>query len=241
MIMNDLIRKAYYNPSRGLISARQTDKKLQRIHPEITQADVQRFIIMQSTHQINNTIKTGGPEHQNKTIAFGLGELQMDLLDLSLYQSTNNGYRFVLMVCDIYSRKLFTQPLKLKTATETLKAMKRIEAEMKPISITSIVCDKGLEFNNKFFKEHFKNTNIFYKDPGVFNSALAIVDRYCRTLRGMIQHYFTAYGTTKWYSRLQDFTNNINDTVNDTTKNTPNDIFYGREITNRTSPITRLN
>ena len=40
-----------------------------------------------------------------------------------------------------------------------------------------------------------------------------------------MQRYFTAYGTTKWYSRLQDFTDNINDTINSTTKNTPNMYF----------------
>ena len=59
---------------------------------------------------------------------------------------------------------------------------------------------------------------------------MAIVDRYCRTIREIIQRYFTAYGTTKWYTRLQDFTDNINDTINSTIKNTPNDIWYGREI-----------
>ena len=45
-----------------------------------------------------------------------------------------------------------------------------------------------------------------------------------------MQRYFTAYGTTKWYTRLQDFTDNINDSINSTIKNTPNDVWYGREI-----------
>ena len=108
--------------------------------------------------------------------------------------------------------------------------MKKIQEEMRPVMIRSIIADRGLEFNNKFFKEHFKGVNIFYKDPELFNSALAIVDRYCRTIRELIQRYFTAYGTTKWHTRLQDFTDNINNSINSTIKNTPNDVWYGREI-----------
>ena len=80
------------------------------------------YLLTQATHQVNCKIKTGAREYQNKTIAFGIGELQIDLLDLGIYSSKNNGYKYVLMVCDIYSRKLFTKPLKKKTATETLKS-----------------------------------------------------------------------------------------------------------------------
>ena len=185
---------------------------------------------MQATQQMHSKIKTGASEYQNKTIAFGIGELQIDLLDLSLSINKNSHYKYVLMVCDIYSRKLFTKPLKKKTATETLKAMKKIQEEMKPVMIRSIIADRGLEFNNRYFKEHFKSVNIFYKNPELFNSALAVIDRYCRTIRDIMQRYFTAYGTTKWYTRLQDFTDNINDTINSTIKNTPNEIWYGREI-----------
>ena len=231
VIMNhELIGKMYYNPSRGLMSAAKLIRKLQRTRPEITQAALQDYLNTSPTHQIHSKIKTGGREYQNRTIAFGIGELQIDLLDLGVYSSKNNGYKYVLMVCDIYSRKLFTKALRSKTATETLRAMKLIENEMKPVMIRSIIADRGLEFNNKYFKEHFKGVNIFYKDPELFNSALAIVDRYCRTIRDIMQRYFTAYGTTKWYTRLQDFTDNINDTINSTTKHTPNEIWYGREI-----------
>ena len=134
------------------MSAAKLTRKLQRTHPEITQREVRDYLNTQATQQVHSKIKTGAREYQNKTIAFGIGELQIDLLDLGVYSSKNNGYKYVLMVCDIYSRKLFTKPLRKKTATETLRAMKLIEEEMKPIMICSIIADRGLEFNNKFLK-----------------------------------------------------------------------------------------
>ena len=158
----------------------------------------------------------------------------MDLLDLSIYKSQNNGYRYILMATDIYSRKLFTRPLKTKNARETLEAVIEIEKEMKPIKIQSIVLDKGKEYDNSLFKTHFKGTILFFKEPDVFNSGLAIVDRYCRTFRDILKRYITAHATTRYISILQKLTDNINNTENSTTKHTPNEIWNGIAVNEET-------
>ena len=159
------------------------------------------------------------------------------------------------MVCDTYSRKLWTQPLRKKTATETLNAMKVIEKDISSfaekafrpkgeikITIESIICDKGTEFGNNLFKNHFKNVKIFYKDPNVFNSSLSIIDRYCRTLRDLLNRYFTAYKTKKYINVLQQLTQNINNTISSTIQHTPNDIWQGKEINPQTPRyIQKLN
>src|SRR5690348_5628690 len=105
------------------------------------------------------------------------------------------------MVADTYSRKLWTRPLLKKTGEQVLTAMKSIESDMKPIIIESIICDKGTEFGNNQFKTHFgrqprddptqsgvppNNAKIFSKNPEIFNSSLAIVDRLCRTFRDIL-------------------------------------------------------
>ena len=105
---------------------------------------------------------------------------------------------------------------------------------MEPIKIGSIVLDKGKEFNNSLFKTHFKDSILFFKEPDIFNSGLAIVDRYCRTFRDILKRYMTANSTTKYLSILQKLTNNINNTENSTTKHTPNDIWNGLAVNEET-------
>ena len=105
---------------------------------------------------------------------------------------------------------------------------------MEPIQIHSIVLDKGKEYNNSFFKEHFKDTKLFFKEPDIFNSGLAIVDRYCRTFRDILKRYTSAHATTRYISILQKITDNINNTENSTTKHTPNDIWNGIAVNEET-------
>ena len=155
MRIEQIIKNAYYNPKTGFQSSAKLYKKLKIKYPEITHSKLSDVINAQQTHQIH-TISKLTTEHYNQTKALGFGEIQMDLLDLSVYKSQNNGYRYILMAVDIYSRKLFTRPLKTKNARETLNATIEIKKEMEPIKIESIVLDKGKEYNNSLFKTHFK-------------------------------------------------------------------------------------
>ena len=71
---------------------------------------------------------------------------EMDLADFSNIQSSNDGYRFLLVVIDVFSKFLWVQPLKDKRAQSVIKALKVILSGRKPRSIKS---DKGSEFKNK--------------------------------------------------------------------------------------------
>ena len=237
MRIEQIIKNSYYNPKTGFQSSAKLYKKLKIKYPEITHSKISDVINAQQTHQIH-TIAKLTTEHYNQTKALGFGEIQMDLLDLSVYKSQNNGYRYILMATDIYSRKLFTRPLKTKSARETLNATKLIEKEMEPIKIESIILDKGKEYNNSLFKTHFKDAILFFKEPDIFNSGLAIVDRYCRTFRDIFKRYITAHATTRYISILQKITDNINNTENSTTKHTPNDIWNGIAVNEETQRDT---
>ena len=241
--LDKIIHDHYYNITIGLQSATALYRKLKPLHPQVTLAQIKEFVKHQETHQIHSIQKTPLSKF-NQIRALGLGNLEIDLLDLSLYKGFNNQRRYILMVADTYSRKLWTRPLLKKTGEQVLTAMKSIESEMqagpvqrasmKPIIIESIIADRGTEFGNNQFKTHFKHTKIFYKDPEIFNSSLAIVDRMCLTLRNLLNRYFTAYKTKKYIDVLQKLTDNINNTINSTIKHTPNDIWNGKAINEQT-------
>ena len=75
----------------------------------------------------------------------------MDIMDLSSYKSKNKGFRYVLLIQDIYSRYIFGVPLKSKNGKVVLDAIKQIETEFHKQSyrINSYCFDLGKEFVNR--------------------------------------------------------------------------------------------
>jgi hypothetical protein len=229
MKSQEIIKKYYYNPSTGFQSANKLYKKIHEKYPGISLKQIKDFISEQSTHQIHAPQKIPLSEY-NQIRAPSLGELQLDLLDLSNYKRHNNGYRYILVVIDIYSRYSWVRPLKQKTGQEVSREMKIITSEITKhnINIWSFVMDTGKEFDNSTFNKYYSTVKMFRKSPDIHNST-GIVERRNSYIRSVLQKYFTAYHTLKWIDTLQNINDNVNNTINRTTKHTPLDIWNGRE------------
>ena len=66
-----------------------------------------------------------------------------ELMDMTQISASNNGVMFVLLVIDIFSRYMWTAPLKTKQGSEVTKVFETIFAERK---IKYMKKDKGGEF-----------------------------------------------------------------------------------------------
>src|SRR4051812_24450550 len=109
--LQNVLRKSYYDPENGLTSAQKLYKKLKPKHPKVTLKLINDFINNQAVAQVHH--KKVKPEY-NQILALGFGELQIDLLDLSEYKSHNDGFRYILVAVDVYSRMVFCRPMKKK-------------------------------------------------------------------------------------------------------------------------------
>ena len=150
-----------------------------------------------------------------------------DLIDYKKYMWHNRPYRYVLVVVDAFSRYAWTRPLATKTAEESAKALESIFDEMdyKPRFFAS---DQGNEFSiqNKFLYDILvkKNKLVVYTLSGKTKSS--IVERWNRTFKTRIQRYFTHNKTKKWIKHLQQFTKNINNSVNRSLGFAPADVNF---------------
>lgn len=52
--------------------------------------------------------------------------LQTDLIDMQQFKQANRGYRYILIVIDVFSKHAYAKPLKDKTAKNTTEAMENI-------------------------------------------------------------------------------------------------------------------
>src|SRR5690348_10840521 len=166
--INQTIHKYFYNPSNGFLSARALHAKIKLKHPAVRLKHVQEFISNQAVHQIHQRKRIPDKEF-NQIRAPGLGQFQLDLLDLSNYSRHNAGYRYLLVVEDIYSRYSFVRPLKTKGSTAVLDAMKSIETDIlkNSVMIWSFIMDQGTEFNNTAWNKHFIGVKMYRKDPTI--------------------------------------------------------------------------
>ena len=152
--------------------------------------------------------------------------MQMDLLDFQKLKTRNKGYSWILNLIDVFSRKLYTRPLKNKTMGSVKEALTailhQIQTDKKDLPRT-IMSDNGLEFNNLMVKEVFSAHSIEHQMNEVGDhNALGIVDRISRTLREILQKHFEINKTANWVDSLQELTYAYNNRYHSTIKKPPN-------------------
>lgn len=156
-------------------------------------------------------------------------QLQADLMDLDSLKDDNDGFRYVLLVIDAFSRYVRVRPLKTKTAREVLTAFKEIigELEYPPLNI---VTDHGGEFFNKSFESYCKSKGIKHYAPGSDTFKAAIAERAIRTFKGIMFKALTARLSYRYIDILQDVAKSMNARKNRSINRapievTPNNVF----------------
>ena len=131
---------------------------------------------------------------------------EMDLADVSDLKAENDNYKYLLFVIDVFSRFLWIQPLKDKTANNVIKALGVILSERKPQSIKS---DKGSEFKNKYVQRYLSKQNIhaYYSQN---ETKSAIVERSIRTIKVALYRYFRHKQAYRYLDVIQKFVYDYN-------------------------------
>ena len=86
-------------------------------------------------------------------------QFQVDLIEIRKIARYNDNYNYILLVIDVFSRKIWARLLRRKTGKETLMQMKSIFEDAKMLPKT-IHCDKGTEMKNQLFKNFMEDKNI---------------------------------------------------------------------------------
>lgn len=127
----------------------------------------------------------------------GLRDLfQADLVEMIPYAGVNKGFKYILMVINAFSKRLWARPVKRKTAEEVTKAMKEILAEAK-IPPKNMQTDQGKEFFNTHFKQLMLKNKINHYTT-FSNLKASIIERCNRTIKNLMWKEFSYQGNYKW-------------------------------------------
>jgi len=147
-----------------------------------------------------------------------------DLID---YQSLSNipgnrKFKFVLVVVDCFSKFLWTEPLKNKTATAVRDGFKAIfrRTKRRPLKLWT---DKGKEYYGRVLLQFLDQNNIeIYSTQSITKANIA--ERKVGQIKTKLARIFTKKGKAVWLDELATLTNTLNNTYHRSIKRTPNQV-----------------
>lgn len=169
-----------------------------------------------------------------------------DIADMSQYSKENDGYRYILVCIDVFSRYGWLFPLKTKTADEVLEHLKNLWVHDKPDMIWT---DQGSEFYNKKLKQEMKKQNIEIYSTYSQNKAV-IVERFVGTLKLMTYKRFTLLQSFRWLDFYLKMLNEYNNRVHSSLGMSPNDarkkknhekiLEFNEELSETKTPLLKV-
>lgn len=134
---------------------------------------------------------------------------QADLAEFIPHFKINQGYKYILLVIDCYSKFLWTRALKSKNAAEVSEALTSILKQgRRPKNLQT---DDGKEFFNGTFLNLMKKYDINHYSTYSVKKA-SIVERVIRTIKNWLYKEFSFRGKYKWIDIIQDVTLKYNNT-----------------------------
>ena len=132
-----------------------------------------------------------------------------DLVEMQSFSRSNKGFKYILMIIDVFSKYGWAVPLKSKTGLEVTKSFQNLWRKQAPPQ--QLWTDKGKEFYNGLMTDLLeKNSVQLYSTENEEKSS--VVERWNRTIRRMMWKYFTANNTTTYINVLQEIIDKYNRT-----------------------------
>ena len=218
--MDDYLSSVYYNPKRsgGLAGV---DRLYADVKKEgkfnITRNQIKEWLMKQDTYTLHKAIRRRF--RRNRVMVGGIDQQwQLDLADIQSMQKFNDGYRYLLVCIDVFSKYAWFVPLRNKTGPSLVEAFKRILASgRKP---EKVMTDQGTEFFNRHFKALMKEEEIELYNT--YNETKAsVVERLNRTLKTKMWRYFTANKTMRYIDVLPNLVYSYNHSAHRSIKMKP--------------------
>lgn len=184
--------------------------------------DIKRVVVEELHKPARKSFK------RRRTIIKGLNDLfQADLVEMIPYAPVNRGFRYILMVLNAFSKKLWARPVKRKTGQDVTKAMEEILIKAK-VTPKNLQTDQGKEFFNKHFNDLMQKYKInhytTYSSPKA-----SLVERCNRTVKNKMWKEFSLQGSYRWLPILDKIVTAYNNTKHSTTGFKPVDVSKKNE------------
>lgn len=205
----DYLRELYYTPGKpGAYVG--PEKFYQAVKQEgkykIGRQRIRQFLNNEDSYSLYKPIRKTFPRSKVKVNTID-SMWDGDLADVSNIASHNDGYKFLLVLNDIFSRYLFIVPLKNKHHQNIVDGLKLVfQKRRKPNTLRT---NKGSEFKNRWVKAFLKKEGIhaiYTQNETKANYA----ERVIRTKKNLMYRYFMKNRIYRFINILQDLVKSYN-------------------------------
>ena len=142
-----------------------------------------------------------------------------DLIEMIPLAKFNKGYKYLLMIIDVFSKYGWIIPVKTKTGAAVSAAFQEVFKTAGRVP-SKLWVDKGREFYNKTLQDLLNKKGIsIYSTENEEKSS--VVERWNRTIKRYMWKYFTANNTHKYIDILPDLVKKYNNTYHRSIRTTP--------------------
>ena len=205
-----ILEKYYYTASNpaAFSSAERLYKVLDKKYPgTFSKYFIQKWLDGVDSYSVQKQVR-----HKFKTLQVRVNSIdaqfEADLSYVGNLAKENDGVNYLLFVIDVFSRFLWIEPLKDKTAKSVLNGLTTVISKRKPVRIR---VDKGSEFVNRWVKQYLKSENI-----RLFTTQNApkanYVERVQRTFNVLLWRYLRHKRSFRYIDALQRLVDNYNAT-----------------------------
>lgn len=165
---------------------------------------------------------------RRNTILKGINDLyQADLVEMISNSKLNKNYKYILTLINCFTKFAFAAPLKNKKGETVSDAMGNI-IRRNNLKMNHLQTDDGKEFFNKTFSNLMKHHKINHYSTKSDKKA-AIVERFNRTLKGLMYKQFSLRGSYVWYDILSELLNLYNNRFHRTIGMKPSEVNKANE------------
>lgn len=216
----DVLRKIYYNTRhpaaygsvQNLVKASGLSKRA-----------VEQWLRSQPTYTLHKTRRQRFPMARYYVRKPNL-QFQADLVDYSKFASHNKGYKFMLMIMDLFTRQAWAFPMRSKSGREVASIFQPFFQQHET---QRLQCDEGKEFYNKDVKDVLADYGI--ELFSIYSpTKAALVERLNRTIKGMLEKIFTATNSKNWIDVIDDVMHIYNNRKHRSIGMAPNEV-HARE------------
>ena len=213
-------RPGSYQGPRKILATVRKEKKF-----KISWEQVKAWLAGEETYTIHR--QRTGSFKRSRVIVAGIGDqYDADLMDISSVSEQNDGVTFTLVVIDVFSRKLWVEPMTNKSNEATLVALKKV-FKRAPIP-RRLRTDKGAEFVGKPMIAYYKSIGVLHYVT--YNEQKAnYCERVIKTLKKKIFRIFTQTRKKRYIDVLQDLVSGYNRTYHESIRMTPLEVTEKNE------------
>ena len=191
----------------------------------------------QLADELHKPIETNQPTRKftkRRVFSKGVDEIwAADLVEMGKFSEWNKGFKYLLMVINVFSKFGWIEPLKDKKGETVAAAFEKIFKLRQPRLLWT---DKGKEFYNKNVNQLLSKKNIkLYSTENEEKSS--VVERFNRTIKEKMWKMFSANNNTIYIDKIGELLKNYNSSVHRSIKMAP---IFASDIKNSNRVFANL-